>query len=419
MNRKNPSKENIDNYFLRNTTGLSLAEFLWGLAIPAIFESAFLQIFLRQIGASNKIVGLIPSIATTGIMLFSLISAWFTSHLVHKKRAVVITHVAASFPFLFFGLALPYISAPSRVSVFIAAYVAFSLAMGVLLPVWQNFCVKIFSPENTLRANAITITVQTTAKLIGSIFIYDRIKKYSFSTESASLIFILVGVLCFAGSFFFMLIHEDPAEVKKQHNIRSIAASLSGIIGNRNYLKFLAGNIESYATIAVLSFYANYAVEFKGIGKGVAAGLFVTFIYSAGIIVNMTTGWFNIFSIKTRYIIARIAALSGTIVLLFAGSLWMFLAASFVIGISRGINQSAYAPAVKLLSGLEDATDYFALSYILIFPISFSLPLVSGIIIDSLSGYGPVSYITVFVLLALLQAAGLVSTAATDFSGKS
>lgn len=408
----------IDSYFLRNTAGLSLAELLWGLAIPAIFESAFLQIFLKQIGASNKIVGLIPSIATTGIMLFSLISAWLTSHLVHKKRAVVITHLAASLPFLLFGIALPYLDSDRRVAVFIAAYMSFSLAMGILLPVWQNFCVKIFSPSNTLKANAITITVQTAAKLAGSIFIYDRIRKYSFSIESASLIFILVGILCFTGSFLFMIIHENPAESKEQHSFSTLTASFRGILENRNYLKFLAGNFESYATIAVLSFYANYAVEFNSIDKGVAAGLFVSFIYTAGIITNVMIGWFELFNIRTRYIIARVSALAGTVLLLFAHTLGVFLTVSFILGISRGINQSAYAPAVKLLSGVDDATDYFALSYILIFPVSFSLPLVSGVLLDTLSRFGSASYLAVFIMLGVIQLAGLVSTLATDFSGK-
>ena len=134
MKQQIPSDPAIDNYFIRNTAGLSSAEFFWGLAIPVLFESAFLQIFLRQIGASNKTVGLIPSILATGIMLFSIMSAWMTSHLVRKKRAVIFAHMAASIPFFLFGLALPFIPGSQRITVFMVTYVVFAITLGITLP---------------------------------------------------------------------------------------------------------------------------------------------------------------------------------------------------------------------------------------------------------------------------------------------
>ena len=420
MKHNNVQDQSIDTYFIRNTIGLSSAEFFWGLAIPVLFESAFLQIFLRQIGASNKIVGLIPSILATGIMLFSLISAWLTSHLLHKKRAVILSHMAASLPFLVYGVVLPYIDSSNRVTVFIVAYLLFALTLGIILPMWQNFIVKVFSTSNTLKANSIMMTAQIFARLIGSFFIFKTVEKYSFSIESASLVFILVGILFFTGSFFFIIVHEPPGDPNssrlKPHNLQSIKAATEHIFINKNYLRYLAGTTEPYATVAVLSFYANYAVEFKGIEKEIAAGLFVACIYTAGVLTNIFLGWFSYFSIKTKFIIARVAAVTGTLILIFSDTLLFFLLVSFILGISRGVNQSASAPAVKILSGLDDATDYFAISAVLIFPLSFSIPIISGIIIDSLSAYGAYSYIAVFINLALLQTIGLVFTLLTNFN---
>jgi len=420
MKQKNIPEQIIDDSFVRNTIGLSAAEFFWGLAIPVLFESAFLQIFLRQIGASNKIVGLIPSILATGIMLFSLMSAWLTSHLVHKKRAVVLAHMAASIPFLLFGIALPYIKSTDRVMVFIIAYILFALAMGITLPLWQNFIVKIFSHSNTLKANSIMMTAQIFARLLGSLLIFKSVKQYAFSMESASVIFILVGALFFAGSFFFLIINEPSVKSTepepKPHNLKTLTSAANHIFSNKNYLFYLAGTTESFATVAVLSFFANYAVEYKGIEKEVAAGLFVACIYSAGVLVNIFLGWLDHFSFKTKFIIARASAVSGTILLIYANTLPAFLATSFILGISRGVNQSANAPAVKLLSGLNDATDYFAISTLIIFPLSFSIPILSGIILDSLSSYGAFSYIAVFINLAVLQTIGLVFTILTDFN---
>lgn len=419
MNQKNYPAQPIDSYFARNTIGLSSAEFFWGLALPVLFESAFLQIFLKQIGASNKIVGLVPSILATGVMLFSLMSAWFTSHLVNKKRAVIITHMTASVPFLVFGIILPYIPPSFRVGIFITVYILFSFTIGITLPLWQNFIVKIFSPLKTLKANSIMMTAQIFARLIGSFFIFKSVEKYSFSIESASVIFISVGIVFFTGSFFFIIVHEPSADNagtrSTPHNIKTLAIAADHIFKNRNYLKYLAGTTESFATISVLSFYANFAVEFKGIPKELAAGLFVACIYTAGVLTNILLGWLNLFKLKTKFLIARTAAVSGTVILIFSDSLLPFLFVSFILGISRAVNGSANAPAVKLLSGLDDATDYFAISTILIFPLSFSIPVFSGIIIDSLSSHGSFSYIAVFITLAVLQFTGLLFTAFTDF----
>ncbi len=420
MKQQIPTYRTIDNYFIRNTAGLSSAEFFWGLAIPVLFESAFLQIFLRQIGASNKTVGLVPSILATGIMLFSIMSAWMTSHLVRKKRAVILAHMAASIPFFLFGLTLPFIPGSQRITVFMITYVVFAITLGITLPLWQNFIVKIFSPHNTLKANSIMMTTQIFARLIGSFFIFKSVEKYSFSIESASFIFISVGIMFFIGSFFFLIVHESIEEtsshIVQPHNLKTMTASAKNIMYNKNFLRYLAGTTEAYATIAVLSFYANYAVEFKGIEKEIAAGLFVAFIYIAGVLTNIILGWMDFFDLKTKFIIARGAAASGTILLIFSNTLPLFLIVSFILGISRGVNQSANAPAVKLLSGLDDATDYFAISAIIIFPLSFGIPVISGIIIDSLSGYGELSYIIVFINLAVLQTAGLLFTIFTNFN---
>lgn len=264
------------------------------------------------------------------------------------------------------------------------------------------------------------ITTQVTAKLLGSILIFKSVEQYSFSIKSASLIFISVGLLFFTGSFFFLIVHEQPGNSlhtrSGPHNLKSFAASAKHIFRNRNYLKYLAGTTEAHSTIAVLSFYANYAVEFKGIEKSIAAGIFVACIYSSGVLTNILLGWLNLFSLKAKFIIARISAVTGTVILILANTLPLFLLVSLLFGFSRGVNQSAHAPAVKLLSGLDDATDYFAISPVIIFPVSFSIPFISGIIIDMLSGYGAASYITVFIILASLQVTGLIFTIYTDFN---
>lgn len=412
----------IDRHFARNTASISGVEFFWGLAIPVLFESTFLQVFLKEIGASNITVGLIPAILSVGMMLFSLMSAYLTSHLERKKMWVVLTHVAASIPLILFGAFLIFTPADYRVGLFLLCYSVFALLLGLTIPLWQNFTVKIFSPEKAFKGLSIMITVQIATRLAGGLIIFKSVERYSFSVQSASAIFIAAGLLCFAGSFFFLSVKEggDTGSTvrKEKHSFSTMIDSGREILKNRRYILYLLGSIEIYATTTVIAFYANYAVEWHGIDKGAAAGLFVSFIYLAGIFINILVGWLGLFSLRTKFIIARTSALCGTAAVIFSSTLGHFLAASFLIGLSRGVNQSAHAHAVKQLSGQHDATDYFAISQLLVFPFSAGLPLVSGLLLDISHEYGMLSYMVLFSVMGLIQGVTLFVTVKAGLPGE-
>jgi MFS family permease len=138
--------------FGRNTVGVSTVEFLWGLGMPVVIESTFLQLFLRNLGASSFLVGLIPTLFSAGLALVSPISGVLTAPLTRKRPAVVASHVAASLPILGLGVYLWFGGfTGSSLSVFFVAYALFSAGVGLLWPVWQNYLVRIFSADGAVR----------------------------------------------------------------------------------------------------------------------------------------------------------------------------------------------------------------------------------------------------------------------------
>jgi len=52
---------NINQHYKRNVFGISSAEVLWGIGLPLVIESTFLQLFLKSLGASSFAIGLVPS----------------------------------------------------------------------------------------------------------------------------------------------------------------------------------------------------------------------------------------------------------------------------------------------------------------------------------------------------------------------
>jgi MFS family permease len=399
----------LDRFFVRNVTGISLVELLWGLGMPVVFESTFLPLFMRHLGASSFLVGLVPMLSSAGVAVSSLLAYSLTAHRQRKKTAVVVVHVVTSLPLLFFGLLLLFTGfSPSTLALFLCAYAAFSLAVGLILPVWQNYIVKIFSDKRTGPAMGTMMIAQSAARLAGSLFLARVVEVYSFSARGAGMVFTLMGTLFLLGSFPFILTVEEAGRHSPGRSaLPRHLSSIRRLFANRAYLAFLATELEYFALAGVIAFYANYATELCGVSPAVASGLFAALGCSGGVLVNGILGWGNLLSLRGKYVLTKSLAVSGVLLMAFHSALWVFLLTSFLMGVSRGTRSMVFAPAVKRLSGQADATLYFSFAPILLLPLSTGLPLANGAFLDAASGLGAWSYRIVFLAMAALCGVGL------------
>jgi MFS family permease len=394
----------MDQHVARNTAGISLVEFFWGLGMPAVFESTFIPLFMRGLGASSLLVGLVPTLLSTGIAIAAF-SAWsLTAGRRRKKAMVVAVHLVAALPVLAFGLFLFSTGRrPSTLAVFLAAYAAYSLAIGLVLPVWQNYTVKIFSARNTVRAIGIMTLTQSAARLVGAFAIMSIVERFAVSAAGAALVFTLTGALFLVGTLPFLFTVEEegpssPAPAARPHR---------RVLGNRSFLSFLATEVEYLALGSVIAFYANYATEFCGVAPAAASGLFVMLSSLGGMAANAAFGWADLSSLRTKYVLAKSGALAGILLLAFHSAPWVFLLVSVLMGFSRGTRAVVYAPAIKRLAGTAEATPYFAVAPVLMLPLSLGLPLANGAFLDAAAGLGAWSYRIVFLAMAAFSAVGL------------
>jgi len=402
----------LDRHFARNTAGISLVELFWGLGMPAVFESTFIPLFMRGLGASSLLVGLVPTLLSTGSAVAAL-SAWsLTARRQRKKGPLIAVHLVAAFPILGFGLFLLFTGIrPSTLAVFLAAYAAYSLSIGLLLPVWQNYTTKIFSDRMTVPAFGIMMLTQSAARLAGGFFLIRIVERFAVSATGAALVFTLVGALFMVGSLPFLFTVEEsgppsPATVPTPHR-----PSIRRLLGNRPFLLLLATEVEYVALGCVIAFYANYATEHCGVEPAAASGLFAMLSSLGGMAANAAFGWADLGSLRTKYVLTKSLALAGIVLMAFHSALWVFLLVSVLLGISRGTRAVVYAPAVKRMSGRDDATLYFAVAPVLVLPLSLGLPLGSGAFLDAAAGLGPWSYRIVFLAMALCSAVGLFFSA--------
>jgi MFS family permease len=407
----------MDIYFRRNTIGISSVEFFWGLGMPVVMESTFLQLFLRNLGASNFLIGLIPSLFYGGVAVFSLFAGSLTGHVEHKRPVVIGVHVAASLPILIFGIVLVLTGFGSSILfVFYCCYALFSVGIGSVLPVWQNYLVKIFIPQRSISALSVMWISQSVAKIISSYLLLTIVERYSFSVSGTSMIFTGIGLLFFGGSFLFLITREKSEQSRKATPTARIGLfhGFRSVLRNRNFVLFLSTELEYFALIGIISFYANYATAHCGIEPALASGLFVAFYYFGGITVNILLGWFQLLSLKNKYWVTKPLAALAAPLICFVGKPWAFFLASYLFGASRSTRNLVYPPAVKCLSGQEDATHYFAIAPLFTLPLSVGLPLLEGTVLDNLAFMGGESYRITFLALALLSLTSLIFLSRID-----
>jgi len=411
-----------DRYFRRNASGVAAVEFFWGLGFPVIMESTFLQIFLKNMGASDFLIGLVPAIFIFGLSFFPLLSGYLTRNHKEKKTIVLRLHLISSCATLFFGLFLLFVQDTNLIlPCFFISYVIFSSCIGLTFPVWLNFLVKIFSAKKNVQGLGIMYLAQNIAKLITSVFIIKIVEAFSFSLYSAAWIFIVSGVFFLVGSFCFIFTKELSSKENpiflKESFFRHTKESILEIVRNKNLLKYLIGDLDFYVIITVISFYANYATQYFHIKDYTAAGLFMGLIYTGSIFANIVLGTMNCLSLKNKFLSTKIIGLISMILLISYPTLTGFLCASFLMGICRGTRGVIYSPAIKSFCKKEDATGYFAMVPLLTILFGSGFPLFFGRMLDHFSHLGSFSYKIMFTVSCCVIIVTFIFGCFTNFEG--
>ncbi|NNK94134.1 MAG: MFS transporter [Desulfobacterales bacterium] len=409
-----------DNYFKRNVFGVSVVEFFWGLGFPIVLESTFLQLFLKNLGASSFVIGLVPALFVVGISCFPLFSSYLSSFYRLKKTLVLLLHLISALSILIFGLTLLVMKQSEHVLLlFFASYTIFSICMGLTIPVWLNYLVRIFSESKTVPGLGYMMLAQNIGKVVSSLFILKVVDRYSFSLSSSAWVFVCTGLVFIVGSLCFIITKEiadsDDPSVENLSFFHHTRSSFVEISRNRRFLIFLIADLDFYVIITVLSFYANYATGFYQVADAIAAGLFVACIYAGSITVNIFLGAMNLLGLKQKFILSKCVTLMLLMMLIFFPSYITFFLISYMLGFVRAIRNMVYPPSVKKFADKTDATSYFALAPIITLPITAGYPLVFGKMLDYLHFMQEDSYKLLFGFSALFILITVYFTIKTDY----
>jgi MFS family permease len=395
---------NKDEHFRRNVFAVAAVEMFWGLGFPVVLESTFLQLFLRHLGASGFVIGLVPSIFFTGISCFPIFAGYLTRNIRLKKKAVLTLHLFSGLAVFIYGWTILIIAESAILPAFFVAYILFSFLMGLTIPVWLNYLVRIFSEKKAVPGLGYMMLAQNIGKILSGVLILKIVDKYSFSTGSCAAVFIITGLLFVTGSLFFAMTRELPDKDDPPPDSLSFLNHtrhwLRDILSNRRFMVFLAADLDFYVIVTVLSFYADYATRYFAVDQAVAAGGFVACIYAGSVTVNIFLGTLNFLNLKNKFILSKCITLATMLLLVTIPHGWSFFIISYLLGAVRAIRNMVYSPSVKKLSAKTDATPYFALAPVLTLPFGFGFPLIFGRLLDHFAYLGADSYRLLFAFSA-------------------
>lgn len=411
-----------DAYFTRNVGGVAVVEFFWGLGFPIVLESTFLQLFLKNLGASSTVVGIVPSLFIFCISTFPLFSTYLSRNYPLKRSLVTVLHILSGLAILVLGLLLPCINSQENVLLlFFAAYTVFSICLGLTIPIWFNYLTRLFSESKTVPGLGYMMLAQNLGKIVSSFFILKIVGTYAFSPGSSAWVFIATGLLFIIGSLCFLLTVEiadpEPPVPDSTPFFRHTRQTFQEILTNRRFLVYLAADLDFYVILTVMSFYANYATTFFAVPAGVAAGAFVACIYAGSVTVNIFLGAMNLLRIKQQLFLSKGITFLLLVLLALFPSYFTFFLISFLLGVGRAIRNMVYPSSVRKFANKSDNTAYFALAPILTLPIGSGFPLMFGKMLDSLSFMGADAYRLLFGCSALFILTTCYFTFKTDYEG--
>lgn len=412
--------EQKDLYYKRNVCAVSLVEFFWGLGFPIVLESTFLQLFLKSLGASSFAIGIVPALLIGSISFFPLFASYFSRNYRYKRMLVLYLHVATALSILLFGLLVLSIGDADNILIFFfLCYGGFSICLGLTIPIWLNYNIRIFSEAKLVPSLGYMMLSQNIAKIFSSYFILKFVEKYAFSIESSAYAFIITGLVFIVGSSAFILTKEladpddpEPDDISFFQHTRN---SLAEILENRRFLLYLVADLDFYIVLTALSFYANYATGYYGVDPAIAAGFFIACIYAGSITVNILLGTMNLLSLKQKFVLSKAVTVTLLFLLAFFPAAPTFFVISFMLGFVRATRNMVYSPSVRRFTSCTDTTPYFSMASLLTLPFAAGFPLLFGKMLDNLAYLQADSYRLLFGISLLFSVAAFILSLKIDY----
>jgi MFS family permease len=282
----------------RNTALNAVGEALWGFQTALVATATVFTVLVSQFGASPRLIGAIPAVEGTLIVLPQIVGMTLLSRASTRRRNLVIWHLAVPIPALF-AMGILLLSparenaALMRIALFVG-FAAFVAGIGAIVSVWIDWLADLF--RMAIRGTAIGIAFGASALsgTAGGLLAGAVLNRWPHLGAYAAL-YLAAGTIA-ALSFVCFALLRDPAEGKPDTSVapspRETWRRFRLSLGDRNFGRYLIGRGLMAAGFAVTPFIAIHFQSPAGgaltDGTVVAAGAGMAVGSAIG---NLGFGW--------------------------------------------------------------------------------------------------------------------------------
>lgn len=259
----------------RNLFIFLLVEAVWGAGYAFVSQVAILPFFLRQLGASDTIIGALPAVSVLTLCGVQLWAAHLTEHLPVKRVVFTCVHYPAAAAVLAMALIAHYSSRlggeASSVGVLVCAGV-WGLSMAFCVPMWTNLIAKLFPERARGRFFGYAFLVGSVTGIAGAALAQRLLASLPFP-DNFAVAFGLSSIMLAASVTAFLWLREPalPAEVERVPFGPFIRRLWMEASSRRGYRALMWARVVASLGAMASAFYAVSARERFGLGDGAAA----------------------------------------------------------------------------------------------------------------------------------------------------
>lgn len=350
------------------------AVFSFGMSFVSVVT--ILPIYLKQLGASNIAIGILPVVWALGFNLPQIIIANYTGNQPYKKKIIMITSLFQRIPWLLLSLLSMFcINKESSTSI-ILFFLCFGLAAiggGFNLPAWFDLFSKLTPVSIRGKQFAYRTSLGALLGIIAGKISVEILDRVVFPINFSILFFI--GSLIMLSSYLFLiqLIENEPNPPRKTLDIKEFILNLPTILKKEiNYRNFLIADALLIIGIVSNTFIAVYAIEKFGLPESYAGVFTVVVMFSlmfGSLIFGMVA---DKFGHRINILISAIFIFFTCLIALISGSITSYYFVFFFSAVVTGILNVSRLPLISELCNEDNRPTFVSLGNFITIPFVLS-----------------------------------------------
>jgi MFS family permease len=354
--------------------------FSLGLAFASM--NTIVPLFVRQLGASALIIGLVPAMVQTGQMLPPLFAAPYVAPLERKLPFLLKMTLGERLPWPILAIACVFLAQAYPTGMLVVTIVLlaiFGLAGGICVPAWMDIVARVTPPRMRGKlfgwSGAISGLLGVGAGLAAERALASYAYPYNFA-----FCFAAAGLCMFISFAALAAIREPPAAERVPSTpIRAYMRQLLPLLRrDRDFSIFIAVRILGSLAAMATAFVAIYAVDQRGLPESVA-GRFTAWMLGTQVI---TTPLFGMIAdgrgYKSSFQFSLLCQAAAMGLSLMVTSQLGFSIVFALIGAATGLLFTTTLNMVVEFASEADRVTYLGLHGTLIAPATLLAPLIGG-----------------------------------------